>query len=111
MKVPVKVIAADVKLMSIQEILPTKEDFLYWTFFAMNKHIVPLLSGDKEIIIKLYDNEKEEGKPTIVHTGLQWKTFNFDDNILIMTKHRFNECFLLVTKQYNKEAKQLWIDP
>ena len=99
--------AGDVEVRGIRNVLPTTESFFLAEFrcFCFDaERIVPMLFGDDEISIKLWKNEEGNGKPTIVHTGLKWKTFDMDDNILIMIKQfpvgNMPTITILITRKY-----------
>jgi hypothetical protein len=98
----------DVTITRMREILPTRYDFFLveLSCFALGAlYIKPMLFGKNKISIKLWNGEEGNGKPTIVsETGLRWKTFDMDDNILTMIKHRGDPAFpditILITKRY-----------
>ena len=97
----------DVDIIDIRPIRPITEDF-FLVYFHCNcfgaEKVVPMLSGDNTINIKFWPNREGNGKPTIVSTGLKWKTFNMDDNILVMIKNTGICCCpsisILITKKY-----------
>lgn len=92
----------DVEILRHRDILPQKEDFLYHEFSCFCVKPVELkLFGDKEIKIKLWREKEGNGKPTILSTGLLWKTFRQDDNIkVLLQQDDWNSITLLITKRY-----------
>jgi len=99
----------DVEIHGMREVLPTKEDFFLVEFDCRclgATSIQPMLFGDNKISIKFWKNGEGQGKPTIVSaTGLSWKTFSMDDNILIMVKKIGHRCMptitIMITKKYH----------
>ncbi|MHA2429226.1 MAG: hypothetical protein ACXADB_14485, partial [Candidatus Hermodarchaeia archaeon] len=81
----------DVDVHRIRKIRPITDDFFLVEFSCRCLHakaIEPMLFGDNKISIKFWKNKEGHGTPTIVAaTGLNWKTFDMDDNILIMVKN------------------------
>lgn len=99
----------DIEIARMREVLPTREDFFLAEFHCrcLDAEIIePMLFGEKKISIKFWKNREGHGKPTIVTTGLDWKTFSMDDNILIMVKRVGLECMpditILITKKYHR---------
>ena len=100
----------DVEIQNIREIMPIKEDFFLVEFHVVcfsniYGNIIPMLFGDKTIGIKFWSEKEGNGEPTIVRTPLKWKTFNMDDNILIMIKNpntAFRSIQILITKKYHR---------
>lgn len=91
MKQTKKTKQGDVEFLRMREIMPTKEDFFLWEFscvgnFSPDSKVIIMLSGDRDIFLKFWIDKEGNGKPTIINTGLKWKTFNMDGNILIMIK-------------------------
>ncbi len=78
----------DVEVTRMREIMPTKEDFFLWQFSTFlnspSNDVIIMLAGDRDILLKFWDKKEGNGKPTIINTGLKWKTFDMDDNILVM---------------------------
>ena len=100
----------DVEIYKIREVLPTREDFFLVEFDCRclgATAVKPMLFGDHQISIKFWKNGEGHGKPTIVAaTGIAWKTFSMDDNILIMVKnvgHPFMpKITIMITKKYHE---------
>lgn len=97
----------DIEIKHSREILPTREDFFLVEFSCAclgATDMVPMLCGDRAISIKFWKDGEGNGKPTIVSTGLKWKTFDMDDNILIMVKKSgmpmLQTITILITKKY-----------
>tara|TARA_R110000851_G_scaffold213328_3_gene365951 strand:+ start:60 stop:455 length:396 start_codon:yes stop_codon:yes gene_type:complete len=100
----------DVEIRRMREILPIRDDFFLCEFNCMclgAEAIEPMLFGDNKISIKFWKNREGHGKPTIVAlTGLEWKTFNTDDNICVLVKKvgfhgSIQDITILITKKYH----------
>jgi hypothetical protein len=103
----------DIEVMVICELRPTTDDFLLWEIVSMSPldRIFPVLAGDDEIILKLWQQEEGQGNPTEIRTGLRWTTFDMDENILILTKQGQMRCCILVTKNKVPESQTLYLAP
>ena len=70
------------------------------------------LCGERDIFIKLWAEKENEGRPTLINTGLKWKTFDLSDNINILVKDlHHNGHRVLITKRYAKGNKNLYKTP
>ena len=90
----------DVSIFTIREVCATKDYFLLWEFFGTEPNAHPMLFGDDDIKIKVWDTYEGNGKPTIIKTPLKWETFDMDDNILVMVKKQEFGFTILITKKY-----------
>lgn len=109
MKKEIKITKGKVDIMLISDIgnLSNGINCLCWEI--TNSASFPLdamLSGEREILIKIRPVEDPEAKPTIIHTGLKWKTFNLDDNINILVKPTWMGCIVFISK---KDAKTIYM--
>ena len=103
---PVDIVSkGDVYIHRTRMIRPMRPDFFLVEFHCWDcETIVPMLFGDKKIGIKFWKDQEGNGNPTIVETGLRWKTFDGDDNILVMIKKAGHEITqsvtILITKKF-----------
>ena len=100
----------EVTVFTIHEIMPTKEDFLFWEVTCMAFDFEAKISGNKEIFLKIWPEKGEKGKPTIIDTGLKWKTFNMDDNLIVIINYYKSSMHfhILITKEHSENRKLIW---